>query len=150
MKTFFFALMFCSFLSNAQESKIVYDSTLAKKLKADKNGMKKYVLAILKTGPKDSLIKGSRRDSLFSGHMKNINRLAEEGMLAVAGPFGKNSQEYRGLFILNVKSVEEAKRLCESDPTIKEGIFLIDLFEWYGSAALLETTRIHKTLEKQN
>lgn len=125
-----------------------YDSTLAKKLHADKNGMKKYIMAILKTAPGDT-VKGPRRDSLFAGHFRNIGRLADQGLLSVAGPIGKNSMSYRGVFIFNVDNIEEAKKLCETDPSIKAGIFSAELFEWYASAALQETTKIHRTIQRK-
>ncbi len=52
-----------------------YDSVLAKKLGVNERGMKMYVLAILKSGTATSLTKEAK-DSVFAGHMKNINRLA--------------------------------------------------------------------------
>jgi uncharacterized protein YciI len=70
--------------------------------------------------------------------MANINKLASEGKLVVAGPFDKNQLNYRGLFILNVRTIDEAKVLLEGDPTVKEKIFDTELIPWYGSAALGE------------
>ena len=67
--------------------------------------------------------------------------------MAVAGPFEKNDK-YRGIFIFNVETVEEAKILCEKDPAISAKLFDVDILPWYGSAALLETNQIHKTIEK--
>jgi uncharacterized protein YciI len=124
-----------------------YDSVLARKVGADDYGMKNYILVILKTGT-NNLEAGAKRDSLFRGHMANINRLADEGSLVVAGPLGENSRNYRGIFILNVRTIEEAKKLLSSDPTVREKIFDTELFEWYGSAALGEylkaDSKIHK------
>ncbi len=131
----------------AQTETSQYDSLLAKSLGADKYGMKSYVLAILKTGTKvidDKTV----RDSLFRGHMENIGRLAEMGKLIVAGPFGKNEVGYRGLFILNVKSIDEAKELTNTDPAIIAGIFDVELIPWYGSAALPVYLETHKKIEK--
>ncbi len=73
-----------------------YDKTLADSLGADEYGMKMYVLVLLKTGTakiNDKKI----TDSLFAGHMKNIQRLAGEGKLSVAGPLQKNDKNYRGI-----------------------------------------------------
>ena len=125
-----------------------YDPDLAKKLGADEMGMRHYVLVILKTGPNDSKITGKERDDIFAGHMANIGRLADEGKMAIAGPFGKNDLQYRGLFIFNVQTVEEAKTLTESDPAVKAGIFEPILVPWYGSAALMATYDIHKKIAK--
>lgn len=125
-----------------------FDAALATKLGADERGMKMYVMCILKTGPKDGEIKGKEREDIFAGHFANIGRLADEGKLAVAGPFGKNDKTYRGLYIFNVKTIEDAEKLVVLDPAVKAGIFVPELTLWYGSASLLMTPEIHKTLEK--
>jgi uncharacterized protein YciI len=125
-----------------------YDAALAAKLGADERGMKMYVMCILKTGPQDSTIKGKDRDNLFAGHFANINNLADQGKLAVAGPFGKNDRTYRGLYIFNVPTIEEAEKLVILDPAVKAGIFIPELTLWYGSASLMATPELHKKLEK--
>lgn len=125
-----------------------YDPELAKKLGADEMGMKHYVLVILKTGPNDTNVKGKERDDIFAGHMANIGRLADEGKLAIAGPFGKNDLTFRGLFIFNVETVEEAKKLTETDPAVKAGIFVPVIVPWYASASLMATYEIHKKIAK--
>lgn len=58
--------------------------------------------------------------------------------------------DLRGIFIFNVESVEEAKKLTETDPAIKAGVLIMELHPWFGSAALVETPRIHRTIEKKN
>ena len=131
----FFFLISLKLISQQVNSE--YDSLLARKLGADENGMKNYIFVILKTGP-TVIEPGAKRDSLFRGHMANINKLASEGKLVVAGPFDKNQLNYRGLFILNVRTIDEAKVLLEGDPTVKEKIFDTELIPWYGSAALGE------------
>jgi uncharacterized protein len=112
-----------------------YNKVLADSLGADEYGMKMYVLVLLKTGP---VIIDDKKitDSLFAGHMKNIQRLADEGKLSVAGPLQKNDKNYRGIFILNVKTLDEAKALLQTDPTIKAKVLDAELYGWYGSAAL--------------
>lgn len=125
-----------------------FDPELARKLGADERGMRMYVLCILKTGPKDAAIKGTERQEIFAGHFANIGRLAEEGKLAVAGPFGKNDKSYRGLYIFNVKTIEEAEQLVVLDPAVKAGVFVPDLTLWYGSAAIMVVSETHKRIEK--
>lgn len=125
-----------------------YDPELAKKLGADERGMKSYVLCILKTGPKDAEIKGKAREEIFAGHFANIGRLADEGKLAVAGPFGKNDKSYRGLYIFNVATIEEAEKLVVLDPAVKAGVFVPELTLWYGSAAMMVVSDTHKRIEK--
>ena len=98
--------------------------------------MKQYVLVILKTGPQDkNITEKATRDSLFAGHFSK-GAMAKAGKLIVAGPIGKNDKTYRGIFILNVKPIEEALALAQTDPSIRAGIFDVELFPWFGSAAL--------------
>jgi uncharacterized protein YciI len=125
-----------------------YDAELAKRLGADERGMKTYVLCILKTGPKDAEIKGDERKKIFEGHFANIIRLAGEGKLAVAGPFGKNDKSYRGLYIFNVATLDEAEKLVVLDPAVKAGVFVPELTPWYGSAAMMVVNEAHKKIVK--
>ncbi|EEI93244.1 hypothetical protein HMPREF0765_1156 [Sphingobacterium spiritivorum ATCC 33300] len=115
-----------------------YDALLAEKLGGDAYGMKKYILVILKTGANTTTDKTFINES-FRGHLQNINRLVEQGKLIVAGPLGKNTNNYRGIFILNnINTLDEAKEILQTDPAVKAGLLDIELFNWYGSAALPE------------
>ena len=99
--------------------------------------MKKFVFVILKTGSNESTDKVFK-DNSFTGHMNNIERLVKENKLIVAGPMVENEKSYRGIFILDVSTLEEANLLLESDPAIKAKFLEPELFIWYGSAALSE------------
>ena len=123
-----------------------YDKTLADKLGADDYGMKKYVLAFLKAGPnrsQDSL----EAMQLQKAHLDNIGRLAEEGKLALAGPF-LDTGKLRGIYIFNVETIEEAKSLTETDPAIQAGSLVMELHPWYGSAGLMKVNEIHSQIQK--
>ena len=128
--------------------KPAFDPELAKKLGADERGMKMYVLCILKTGPKDAEIKGEERKKIFEGHFANITRLADEGKLAVAGPFDDNDKSWRGLYIFNVATIAEAEKLVLLDPAVKAEVFVADLTPWYATAALMVVPETHKRIEK--
>ena len=123
--------------SFAQKTNPNYDAELATKLGADDYGMKKFVFVILKTGTNESTDK-VLKDSCFTGHMNNIDRLVKEKKLIVAGPMLKNNKSYRGIFILDVHTMEEANTLLETDPAIKANFLEPELYIWYGSAALSE------------
>lgn len=134
-------------LINAQTINPSYDSTLAKSFGADDYGMKKYIFVILKTGTREIDDK-KIIDSLFTGHLNNINRLVEMGKLVVAGPLGKNDKTYRGIFILNVTTFEEAEELLQSDPAIKEKLLAAEIYQWYGAAALSEYIKVQEKIGK--
>ena len=73
----------------------------------------------------------------FQGHPDNINRLADEGKLIVAGPPGENTRSYRGTFIPNnINFTEQAKKLLLTDPAIENGLPDYEIYSWYESAAL--------------
>ena len=127
-----------------------FDAALAKKVGADEHGMRSYVLAILKTGPNDSKVTGDARKEIFKGHFANMTRLAAEGKLAVAGPFNDPAKVYRGLFIFAVSTVEEAKALAASDPTIKSGILIAEFVPWYGSASLMLSNEFHEKVQEKS
>lgn len=136
------------FRAAAQSEQPKFNKSLADSLGADDYGMKKYVLVILKTGRREN-VDNATRDSLFAGHMKNIGRLVEAGKLVVAGPMQKNDRSYRGIFILNVSTLEEASLLMDTDPAIKGGLLEPELFGWYGSAALPLYLKYHPMVQKK-
>lgn len=125
-----------------------YDAAKAKELGADDYGMKKYVMAFLKTG-KTEIKDSAERVKVQMAHLKNIERLADEGKLVVAGPF-LDQQSIEGFFIFNVPDIEEARRLTLSDPAVKAGVLEMELHPLYSSAALTAIPAEHKKLEKKS
>lgn len=134
----------CAFAQSA-----AYDSALAKELGADEYGMKTYVFVMLLSG-ENQVKDEAERNKLFAGHQENIRRLAEEGKLIVAGPFYSNEEDYRGLFILDVPTVEEASELMKTDPAIAANVLAVKLYQWYGSAALPVYLETAKRIAKKN
>ena len=132
-----FILFFSIFSIVGQKTNPNYDADLAKKVGADDYGMKSYIFVILKTGSNNSKDE-TAKNKAFAGHMSNMTTMVKADKLVVAGPMGKNDKSYRGIFILNVKTKEEAKKLLATDPAIKAKYLQAELYEWYGSAALSE------------
>ena len=130
------------------EQKVIYDAALAQKLGGNDNGMKQYVMAFLKSGPNRSQ-DAATAQAIQKAHLENINRMAEEGKLVVAGPF-MDKGDIRGIYIFNVTSIEEAQKLTETDTAIQTGRLVMELHPWFGSAALMQVNEIHKKLEKKN
>lgn len=134
--------------TKSEKPKPAYDAALAKKLGADDYGMRKYVIAFLKKGPNRSQDSATAAQ-LQAAHLANIGRMAEAGQLAVAGPF-MDDGDIRGIYIFNVESVEEARKLTETDPAIKAGRLAMELHPWYGSAALMQVSEVHKKIQKKS
>lgn len=125
-----------------------YDPALARALDADPYGMDRYVMAFLKAGPnrdQDSL----EAAALQKAHLDNIQRMAAEGTLVLAGPF-MDDGEVRGIYIFDVETIEEARRLTETDPAIQAGRLVMELRPWYGSAALKQVYTLHKKVARQS
>ena len=120
MKIYFLIFsLFSALILTAQQNNPVFDQKLADSLGADEYGMKNYYFVILKTGP-TKLTDTAEINTIFRGHMENIFRLEKSGKLVVAGPFGKNEDGFRGLFIIDAKSREEVLQLLDTDPAIKQ------------------------------
>lgn len=143
-----FLVMFLLGLSaTSQTVNTNYNPELAKSFGADHYGMKNYVLVILKTGSNTNTDKETTQ-KLFAGHMSNIKRLVDLEKLVVAGPLAKNDKTYRGIFILNVPSIDEAIELLQTDPAVKENLLEAELYQWYGAAALPEYIETQKKITK--
>jgi len=134
---------------SAQTQNPNYNNVLADSLNADDYGMKSYIFVILKTGT-GKIDDKKERSEIFRGHLDNISRLVKEGKIVVAGPFMTNNKSYRGLFIFDVKTIDEVKELLQTNPSIKSGIFETEIFEWYGSAALPEYLKTADKIWKVN
>ena len=123
-----------------------FDAELAKKLGADERGMRQYIMCFLKTGPLK--VDEAKRAELMKGHFAMINHAAEQGKLVLAGPFVEG-REFRGIYVFDVKTIEEAKAVTEADPSIKEGYFKVEFIKWYGSAALMQVNDTHGKIAKK-
>lgn len=135
-------------ISTTNNEVLSFDSLKAAKYGADQYGMKAYVIAFLKRGPNrptDSI----HAAELQRAHLDNIGKLAEEGKLVLAGPFFGNDS-LRGIYVFNVSTIEEAKQLTQTDPAIQYGSLVMELKQWYGSAALMEVNEIHESIAKVN
>jgi uncharacterized protein YciI len=123
-----------------------FDAGLAKATGADDNGMRGYVLVILKTGTR--VPDGPDRDAMFKGHFANMNRLAAEGKLVQAGPLD-GVDGWRGLFVFATPDIEDAKKLVATDPVVVKGEMIPEFHKYYGSAALMLVNELHGKISKK-
>lgn len=144
--------LFATTFSFAQKTaeKPTFNQKLATELGADKYGMKPYVIVMLTTGP-TKIDDKTKMGELMKGHLGNIGKLANEGKIVVAGPFlEQNKENYRGMFIFNTKSKEEAEQWVKTDPAVLAGVFSYEIFPWYGSAALPMYLKHHAEIAQEN
>lgn len=99
---------------------------------------KEYVYVFLNTNPDKETLSKSKVDSLQAGHLANIQRLASEEKLLVAGPFEGGG----GIFIMNTTSTKEAEKWIRTDPAIAANRYRIEILPWtprVGGACLIST-----------
>jgi len=147
MKKLCAALILAALSSLAQaQTAPAYDAELAKSLGASDQGMRRYVFVILRSGP-NKVPAGKERTEMFAGHMANIQRLADAGKLAYAGPLD-GVDGARGIFIFAVENIDEAKALVATDPVIVKGEMVAEYHTHFGSAGLMMINRIHPKIIK--
>lgn len=153
------ALLFCALLALSLRPALAqsepataapaakYDADLAKSLGADERGMRAFVLVVLKTGPK-KMAEGPARKKMFEGHFANIQRLAGEKKLVLAGPLD-GVDGWRGIFVFATPDIELAKSYVATDPVIVNGEMGAEYHKFYGSAALMMVNDVHNKIEKK-
>ncbi len=104
--------------------------TLKPEKKVENGEMKTYYLVFLKKGTKrdqDSITSAKIQE----GHMAHLNKMYAEGKMDLAGPM-MNDGDLRGICVYNVGSLEEAKKLVESDPAIISGRLVAEILPWFS------------------
>jgi uncharacterized protein YciI len=134
-----------SLLERIRDQQEGFDPDMAKELRADERGMRMFVMAFLKRGPNRDQDKEVAAQ-LQKAHMDNIGKLAREGKLVLAGPFGGDG-DIRGIYVFDTDSVEVAKSWTETDPAIQAGRLTMELHPWYGSSAMVLVNDLHRRLQ---
>ena len=94
----------------------------------DMGQMKTYYMALLKRGPYQPT-DTAEVNGIQRAHMAHIRQMAADGKLVMAGPCLDNG-DLRGIFIFDVATLEEAKKLTEADPAVKAGKLIMELHPW--------------------
>ena len=102
--------------------------------------MTTYYVGFLYRGTKWTPEETAETRKLQEEHMANIQKMAAEGKLLIAGPFTDNG-DLRGLYVFRAASMEEAKALAESDPAVKAGRLRFELHPWYAAKNITVTPR---------
>ena len=105
------------------------DNSMSVKIGDSTFVIKQFYFVMLSDGPnrsQDSVTAARIQDA----HLKNISRLAQNGKLVVAGPFGDEGN-WKGVFIFNCKSKEETEELVKSDPAVQAGRLKYEIHPWW-------------------
>jgi uncharacterized protein YciI len=97
-----------------------------------------YTLVLIKTGPMSGKLTQEANAQAFAGHFANMERLANERRLLVAGPYGttRSDPELRGIFVLASAARAEAEAWAGTDPTTQAGVFVLEFHELVTAAPL--------------
>jgi uncharacterized protein YciI len=108
----------------------------------------RYTFVYLKTGPESAKKSPEESREIFKGHMSNMQRLAAERKLIVAGPFDHpHDPSWRGIFIFDVPSVADARKLVETDPGVQAGVFTPELRAFHSQPALRRVPEFDEALK---
>lgn len=93
--------------------------------------MKQYFFVMLTKGTRRGEITDTAvLNKIQEGHMQNITRLAAQGKIIVAGPFGDDGN-WRGIFIFDAPTKEEVEELLKTDPAIAAGRLGYEIHPWW-------------------
>lgn len=97
-----------------------------------------YTLVEIKTGPQSGKLPQAENDAAFQGHFANMGRMAREGQLVTAGPYGERRHDprLRGLLLLATGERAEAERWASTDPTTQAGVFVLEYHTFATDAPL--------------
>ena len=91
--------------------------------------MKRYWLVLLQKGPNRNQDSASA-EKIQAAHMANINRLAKEGKLIMAGPVGVDN-DLRGIFLMNCADSTEVENFVKTDSAVITGRLIMKYYPWW-------------------
>lgn len=121
-------LLFSFVLASEAQVKSVAKPTRDKE-KIDEGEMKTYIMVFLKEGPNRKQSK-EEAEKIQKEHLDHLTGMYQEGMLLMAGPF-EDANAIKGILILSLDRIEEAKARVEQDPAIKAGRLVAEYHLWY-------------------
>ena len=93
--------------------------------------MKQYWMVMLLKGPNRTHDKETSA-KIQAAHIANIGRLAEQGIIIMAGPMGyKYDADLRGLFIMDAKDSATAASYVKTDSAVITGRLRFEIHPWW-------------------
>jgi uncharacterized protein YciI len=71
----------------------------------------------------------ARLGEIQAGHMANIQRMAQEGVLLTAGPM-EDDRDLRGVFVFRFGDLERIREMVANDPAIESGRLGVKIYPW--------------------
>jgi uncharacterized protein YciI len=70
-------------------------------------------------------------------HLANLKRIMESGKGVIAGPIAEEGA-LRGILVLRVNSIDEARAIVDTDPAVKAGQLAIEIHPWYAADGIMK------------
>ena len=100
--------------------------------------MKQYWLVFLKKGPnrnQDSVARAMIQEK----HLANIDRLAKEKIIIMAGPMGYSTpNDLQGIFIMDAKDSATAASYVQTDTAVVTGRLKFEIHPWWTAKGKYE------------
>lgn len=93
--------------------------------------MKRYWLVLLQKGPNRNQDSASA-EKIQAAHMANIDRLAKEGKIIMAGPIGADN-DLRGIFLMDCKDSTEVEKFVKTDSAVITGRLVMKYYPWWAA-----------------
>jgi len=119
------AAIMCSVQLHAQRT---FDITIADSTYR----MKQYWFVLYTKGdgpPLDSLTAAT----LQAEHLAHQDAQGKQGLIVMAGPFGKNDADWRGLLLYDCDTREEVEAKLKEDPLVRAGRLTYAVHPWWGA-----------------
>ena len=91
--------------------------------------MKRFWLVELRKGPNRNQDSASRV-KIQTAHISNIERLAKEGKIIMAGPIGVED-DLQGIFLMNCSDSTEVEKFVQTDTAVITGRLIMKYYPWW-------------------
>jgi uncharacterized protein len=102
--------------------------------------MTTYYVGFLYRGSKWTPEETPETKKLQQAHMANIQKMAGEGKLLLAGPF-LDGGDLRGIYVFRVATMAEAQELAATDPAVAAGRLRMEFHPWYAAKNITVSAR---------
>jgi len=97
----------------------------------DEHKLVQFQMAIFVKGPKWKTTSAEDRGRVLQQHLASVLSLYESDKMAVAGPFGDDTNLI-GIFVMRTTSAAEAKAWVDADPAVKAGLMVPEMHPWWS------------------
>ncbi len=95
-----------------------------------------YYLVFIRPDPARKTLPLEERQRIMDRHMAYIHKMADDGVLASAGPMDDTPTTISGIFVIKANSLAEAQTIAAKDPTVTEHRNTIDTHPWRAPAGI--------------